>query len=240
MNGDMHRTHTVKSYLAAMGLLLTLTGGSAFGQNLGGSGYQLDAYDVRGRVFTSTSNEEEANPMLNLKWGKGMVQFSNNFWVKEMDLQFNLAVNELYFRKNDQVYTFADSIREFMLVYADENTSRMVRFRSGYPPQGKCTNATFYEVLADGNRLQLLDYRTKNLQVINNYGEGTKKVYKEIHQLFWYEPLSRRLVKAQRDAAILKQEFPELASRVDALFQEKKFRLRNEEELVEFMNRLNK
>lgn len=210
-----------------------------YAQNLGGSGFQLDAYDVKGRVFTSMPNEEEANPMLNKNWGKGRVQFSNKSWVKEMDLQFNLALNELYFRKNDLVYTFADSIREFFLIYAEDKSSNAVHFRCGYPAQGKSTPLTFYQVLADGNRLHLLSYRTKNLQVVNNYGEGTKRIYKEVQQLFWYDPVTHQLVKAARDLESLKQYFPALAKDLERLLSGKKTRIRSDGEMVEFIKQLN-
>ncbi|MFM7839979.1 MAG: hypothetical protein ACKO6K_10450 [Chitinophagaceae bacterium] len=221
-----------------LGLLITSPGASR-AQTTGGSGYQLDAYDIRGKVFTSVENEEEGSPYYNPQWVKGMVKFSTGHWVKQIDLRFNLIDQQLYFRKNEQMYLFVDTVREFLLSPSETPGQSLRMFRSGYPLNGKFGPATFYEVLAEGSRIQLVRLLLRKMLVQNNYAEGTRKVYKDANLLFWYHPSSGKWVNADHQAEELVQAFPEFAATVADYVRSHRTKLRKEEELAELAVYLN-
>ena len=77
----------------------TVASANAFGMN---------AYDISGKPLAS-KGPAEGSPMLNSNWGKGLVKFRNGNWAGDVELQFNLKENELYFRKNNQSFSFVVS-----------------------------------------------------------------------------------------------------------------------------------
>ena len=135
----------------------------------------MNAYDISGKPLTSAGPAMEGSPMLNSNWGKGLVKFKNGHWVSNIELQFNLRENELYFRKNDQILSFVDTVQEFFLAYEEEKLSHSVLYRSGYPFIGKNNSFQFFEVVQDGSLLQLLKMTSKVLVENNNYGRERRK-----------------------------------------------------------------
>ena len=118
--------------------------------------YTVNAYDINGKVLTNKTTDVLGTPLLNDEWGKGKVKFKTGQFITNLELQYNLAENELYFKKDNITYAFVDPIEEFELSYQFENEKRFSTFRCGYPLSGENTRTTFYEVIIDGKNLQLL------------------------------------------------------------------------------------
>lgn len=226
-----------KGYFCTLVFLLLISLASA--QSTGGSGYQLDAYDIRGRVFTAAANETDGSPLLNPNWGNGVVKFRNGYWVRNAELQFNLEKNELYFRKNNQAYLFVDTVVEFSLSYVENDKTVTALYRSGYPAVDRRGKDTYYEVLADGKKLQLLNFRNRVLLTRNNYGEGTTKYYKSNEQWYWYDPAAGTLQKARKDLNAIRNLFPQFKTQIDSYISAKGSKLRTDEEVVELVEWLN-
>ena len=224
--------------IIVLGLLITSPSASR-AQTTGGSGYQLDAYDIRGKVFTSVENEEEGSPYFNPQWVKGMVKFSTGHWVSQIELRYNLVDQQLFFRKNEQMFLFVDTVREFLLSPSEAPGQSLRMFRSGYPVNGKFGPSTFYEVLADGSRIQFVRLLLRKMLIQNNYAEGTRKVYKDAPLLFWYQPSSGKWVNADHQVEELLQAFPELTETVAGFVKSHRSKLRKEEELAELAVYLN-
>lgn len=230
-------------YKKALSVLVILIAAStvAHSQTLGNNnGYQLDAYDVKGKVLTGAVKATEGSALLNPDWGTGMVKFKNGYWVKSMSLKFDLEKNELYFQKADMQLSFVDTVREFIINYNIDGNGAAAFFRSGYPAVARNTPETFYEVLSDGPKLQLIKYRTRIMLQRNNYGEGYTNYYKENTQLYWYQPSSGKIVKLKKVPDELVEDFPEFKAWVSEFQKNKQYRFRNDEELMELCLYINK
>ena len=208
------------------------------GAQLSGGG-QLNAYDISGKPMTLKGPVMEGSPMLNSNLGKGMVKFKNGAWVNELELQFNLLENELYYRQNNQTFSFVDSIQEFTLAFEEEGVAHSAIFRSGYPPMGKYKSEAFYEVLADGKQVQLLKSVTKVLVEKNSYGRGMEKEYKQTIQLYLYDVAIGEIIRIKKDKKSLMEALPAYTKRIEELANSTKNKLRTEEEVAELVKLLN-
>ena len=182
----------------------------------------------------------EGSPMLNSNWGRGMVKFRNGNWVRDVELQFNLRENELYFRKNDQILSFVDTVQEFILAYEEEKMSHSVLYRSGYPFKSKSQNFQFFEVVQDGSFVQFLKLTTKVLVEKNSYGRGKEKEYRESFDWYVFNVKKTEITRIKKDKSSLKQALPEYADRIEQLTKENGYKLRTEDEIAELINLLNR
>lgn len=201
--------------------------------------YTINAFDVDGKAFTNKKRDVVGSPMLNPDWGKGIVKFKNGYSLNEVELQFNLVENELYFKKNNITYAFVDPIQEFVLTYTEDNASRISILRCGYPLSGENTNQTFYEVVKDGSIVQLLKKTGKVVQTTNKNGQGTQKEYRQIVQWYVYDVKNARLEPIKKDKSSLKQALPSFTLQIDQFAEEKNYKFRNEEEIIELISSLN-
>lgn len=201
--------------------------------------YTINAFDVNGKAFTGKNKDIAGSPMLNADWGKGIVKFKNGYSLSEVELQFNLVENELYFKKNNITYAFVDPIKEFVITYTEENASHTSLLRCGYPLSGENTNLTYYEVVKEGNMVHLLKKTIKLVQTTNNYGQGTQKEYRQIIQWYVYDVKNARVEPIKKDKNSLKLALPSFASQIDLFAGEKKYKFHNEEEIVELISSLN-
>ena len=208
----------------------TVASANAFGMN---------AYDISGKPLAS-KGPAGGSPMLNSNWGKGLVKFTNGNWASDVELQFNLRENELYFRKNNQSFSFVDSVQEFILAYEEEEVSYSVQYRSGYPSIGKNNSLQFFEVVQDGSWLQLLKLTTKVLVERNNYGRGKEKEYRQSYEWYVFNVKKRKISRIKKDKSSLQQALPDYSEQIKQLANEKGYKLRSEEEIAELINLLNR
>ena len=202
--------------------------------------FPMNAYDISGKPLTNNGPAMEGSPMLNSNWGKGLVKFKNGNWVRDVELQFNLRENELYFRKNHQSLAFVDTVLEFILAYEEEKIPHSVLYRSGYPFQGKNKNFQFFEVVQDGPFLQLLKLTTKVVVEKNSYGRGKEKEFRESFDWYVFDVKKTEITRVKKDKSSLKQALPDYAERIELLTKENGYKLRSEEEIAELINLLNR
>lgn len=202
--------------------------------------YTINAFDINGKVLTNKSTDILGTPMLNSDWGKGWVKFKSGHLIKEIELQFNLAENELYFRKDNLTYAFVDPLSEFELSYLDENTRRTSLFRCGYPLNEENTELTFYEVVADGRSVQLLKKTKKLVQTKANYGQSAQKEYKELVQWYIYDSKRGIVNRIKKDIGSVKEALPSFTAQIDQFAKENKYKFRSEEEIIALLLLLNK
>lgn len=158
--------------------------------------YMIEAYDLQGRPFTAPGRKSaEGSPMLNDEWGKGQVKFKRGPLLSNVDLQFNLENNELYFRKEGFPFVFVDTVTEFKILYKEKDTNRFVTFRNHYPDGKKTNFLTYFEVLADGKKVHLLKHVYKNIQEKYSYGQQPAKEYVLHESLYVYNTENKAGIK---------------------------------------------
>jgi len=227
----------MKNILTAFSLLFLLH--TAYGQTVAnsfnGSPF-AEAYDINGKPFTSTNNTNiDGTPMLSESWGKGFVKLKNGKQLAVDALQFNLFDNELHFKKDNTEFIFADAVSEFKISYTQDDLDINAVFRNGYPDMGKNTGATFYQVLADGNKLQLLKYSAKSIQDNYSYGGPVRKIYKETNEYFVYDIKNAAIKSISLEKASLIRAAPDFESSINQF----KSKLRSEKEMTAVFNLLN-
>jgi len=222
-------------------LILILISFPVFAQTTNNSSnYFIEAYDVTGKPFTSKSKlNVEGSPMLSDTWYEGMVIFEKGQSINKIELQFNLYENELYFKKDDQVYTFADAVREFSIPFNDEGEIRILKFRNGYSPQHKRDLKSFYQVLADGKKLQLLKYVSMIVREIWEYSAPVKKHYELKEELFIQDNLSGELIAIKKDRQSLIKALPAYSSSINKLAKENDLDLNSEQGMTRLIQLLN-
>jgi len=204
------------------------------------SNYFIEAYDVNGKPFTFKSKMEvEGSPMLSDSWNMGIVNFEKGQAINKIELQFNLHENELYFRKDNLVYTFADPIREFSFAYSEDGQSRTVKFRNGYTAQHKRTLNSFYQVLADGKNVQLLKFVSKIVREKYEYSAPVKKYYDLKEELFIQNNKTGELIAIKKDRQSVNKALPAYSNSINKLTKENNLDLNSENGLVRLIELLN-
>jgi hypothetical protein len=203
--------------------------------------YMVEAYDLQGRPFTAPGRKEaEGSPMLNDEWGKGQVKFKRGPVLTNADLQFNLENNELYFRKEGFPFVFVDTVIEFKILYKEKDTNRFSVFRNHYPTGRNTTWLTYFEVLADGNKVHLLKHVYKTIQEKYSYGEQPKKEYVLKEVLYVYTPDNKMLMRVKPGLNQLTSVLPSYSKEIKRIANEKKLKPDDEANLVVLINELNK
>ncbi len=231
----------MKNILATIIFLFCISG--AFTQTLPNnidphSGF-IEAYDVNGKPFAASNKPVAGLSVLNDSWGKGEVKFRNGFTLKDMDLKFDLFSNELHFRKDSIEYSFVDPLKEFTMVYPQNDEMRSVVFRSGYPRQERKTENTFYQVVADGQKLQLLNYMSKQVREEYEYLNPVTKSYQLDNAYFVYDVKSGVLKKVNLNKTSFMKALPKYADAIQKFSAEKNYKLNSEIEAKELFQNLN-
>jgi len=200
----------------------------------------IEAYDVSGKPFTASARVGvEGTAMLSDEWKEGMVIFEKGYSINKIELQFNLFENELYFKKDNVIYTFADAVREFSIPFNDEGQIRMLKFRNGYTPQHKRTLNSFYQVLADGKKVQLLKYVSKIVRERYEYSAPVKKFYEKKEELFIQDNLTGELTAIKKDKQSVIKALPSYSSSINKLTKENDLDLNAEAGLIRLIELLN-
>jgi hypothetical protein len=226
----------MKKIITAFLILLSLAG---FTQTVVTSSNQVYAVtDINGKRLPATGPRIEGNPMLNSDWGTGMVKLKNGAWVNDVPLQFNLEKNELYFQRNNETYSFAEPVQEFVLAYQEEGEKYSKHFRAGYPAVSKHNEEAYYEVVSEGPKVHLLRKLTKIVEDRNEYGVGNGKTFKLTSQFYVYDVNRKAMQRIKRDVSSLKEALPDLKSQIEQLQQTQK--AKSEEDFIRFIQSLNR
>jgi hypothetical protein len=201
----------------------------------------VEAYNIRGKPFVNPdASNIEGSPLLNLDWGKGTVYFKDGTVAQNVELKFNLEKNELYFNRDGELFLFNDPVMSFRMIYTSSARKKEVHFRSGYPLNGRLQKETFYEVLEDGAKFQLLAYRSSYLADSYQYGGQAKKVFKENEELFVYDVAFGKMIKMKRTEASLIEALPDLKDKISSAIRDNRLKLKSNEDFAKIFTELNK
>lgn len=203
--------------------------------------FYVEAYNIRGRPFVNPdASNIEGTPLLNLDWGKGTVYFKDGSVAQNVDLKFNLEKNELYFNREGEMFLFNDPVMSFRMSYSTSSGKKEVHFRSGYPLNGRLIKETFYEVLEDGAKFQLLAYRSSYLADSYQYGGQAKKAFKENEELYVFDVAFGKMTKIKRTEVSLFEALPDLKDKISNSIRSNKLKLKTNEDLKKIFAELNK
>ncbi len=203
--------------------------------------FMLETYNIRGRAFVNKDAVNvEGTPLLNTEWGKGEVRFKNGGIVKDIELKFNLERNELYFNKNDELFLFNDPVISFSIKYNHLGKSYQKLFRNGFPLNGRLGSETFYEIIADGDKWQFVNFNYAFLSNANSYGgSSAKQVFTPGDEFYIFDRASDKMFRTKKSVAGIIESLPSMKEQVTKICSEKKLKLRNNEEVILLFQALN-
>ena len=203
--------------------------------------FMVEAYNIRGRpIVNKDNNNVEGSPLLSDEWSKGTVYFRDGGIAKDIDIKFNLEKNELYFNRSGELFLFNDPVLSFRILLQTEGNTDELLFRSGYPVNGRFSKETLYEVIADGSKFQLVNFRFSYPSDIYVYGStGSKKKFTPSEEIYVYDVAFGKMTKVKRSESSVSDALPDLRAKINQLTAANKLKLKSNDDLKKLFDLLN-
>lgn len=162
----------------------------ASGKHMGstGVGGDLSIQNSDGKMIPiGAQPDTKGNPLLLDNWVSGKVNLKNGTSFTDTALNYSLYEDKLYFKKENQFFVVAGMINDFYLSPNNEgNSAILMHFVSGYPATNNTNENTYFQLLADGAKFQLLKWGHKKIREVYNYGGAneTEYVNQEAYYIF--------------------------------------------------------
>lgn len=199
-----------------------------------------ESYGQDGKPMTSKTKVVEGSPMFLEKWFDGKVILTKGKVFSEAQFQFNLATQQLFFKKDSTVFAFTEPLVSFTFKQDQKGIAQSFQFKNGFPAIGKWGSNCIYQVLVEGTKLQLLKLEEKKEQEQYVYNQPAKWVYKT--QISWYAylPATREIREVKNNISELAKTLPEFESGIQGFTVNKKGKKLDEPTLSLLFESLNK
>jgi hypothetical protein len=199
-----------------------------------------ESYGQDGKPMTTKNRVVEGSVMFQEKWFKGTVVLTKGKEFKEEAFQFNLATQQLFFKKDSTVFAFTEPLIAFTLYQTTKGVEQAYQFKNGYPAIDKWGSNCIYQVLVNGPKIQLLKLNEKKEQEQYVYNQPAKWVYKD--QISWYAylPATREIKQFTNTKEGLAKAVPEFEAAINEFVTNKKGKKLDEPTLSLLFESLNK
>jgi hypothetical protein len=199
-----------------------------------------ESYGQDGKPMTGKVKVVEGSPMFLENWFDGKVVLTKGKEFADAQFQFNLATQQLFFKKDSTVFAFTEPLVSFTLKQEQKGEAKSYLFKNGYPAIGKWGSNCIYQVLVDGTKLQLLKLEEKKEQEQYVYNQPAKWVYKT--QISWYAylPATREIREVKNNVSELAKILPEFEAGIQGFAANKKGKKLDEPTLSLLFESLNK
>jgi len=172
------------------------------------------------------------------EWTRGNVKFRNGQEVKDVMLLFDVHNNKLYFKDGSTTMEFVNPVYEFEIgLLMGEDTAKVL-YRSSYPAVNFNTTETFYEIVVDGNTMQLLWCRSKAVNLYKDKNQPEQRRNTEKEQ--WYVHLPEgKMVKIKKDKQDILNALPQYADRISLIIKEKGLKMKDPDDFIQLFASLN-
>jgi hypothetical protein len=196
--------------------------------------------NMSGNLITKLkSGDIKGSPMLSEHWTIGNVSFKNGKHVDSVQLHFNLETNKLVFRQEGLMLEFVDTVQQADLHFKEQGNTGMVIIKNNYPPIGNYTAETFYIIMADGPRYQLLTFKTKKKVEQYNYGNASTTAYTELNEFFIYEKSTDIIHKVKVKKSSIQKALPQKSELIEKICSQHSIQVKNLAELTSLITLLN-
>lgn len=178
----------------------------------------------------------KGHPYLFENWTEGTVKLSNGKSYTNVQLKYNLLRDELFFKdiKTDQLLAFVIAVVEFKLNDKEINS---ILYRNGYKAIDDNTEKSYYQVLFDGGT-QLLKRTSKKINEEKPFNSAsTIKSFEVLN--FYYISNNNTLIRIRKDKKSILAALANHGSALEKYLQEKSLNLKNEEDLIQFIQYYN-
>ena len=186
------------------------------------------------------SQDVQGTPMLSDRWSTGAVKFRDGREIDSLQLQFNLETNKLLFRSQGLTLEFIDTVTESSFEYVENEQKRKVLLKNGYPETDGHNTSSFYIVLVDGKKFQLLQYKGKKAISQYSYNTSSSVAYKEWDDLFIYENSTNAMHKIKEKKASVLNALPGSGAIIKDICSQNKLELNSITEVAALISLMNK
>jgi hypothetical protein len=199
-----------------------------------------ESYGQDGKPMTTKTRVVEGSPMFQEKWFDGKVVMRKGKEFSDAQFQFNLATQQLFFKKDSTVFAFTEPLVSFTLMQELKGVKQTYQFKNGYPAIGKWGSNCIYQVLVEGNQLQLLKLEEKKEQEQYVYNQPAKWVYKTQVSWYAYLPATKEIREIKNSLSELAKTLPEFEKGIQGFTANKKGKKLDEPTLSLLFESLNK
>lgn len=183
--------------------------------------------------------EVGGSPFMTADYQTGSVQIAEDKTVKNVPVKFNIFSNAIMVQKDGQDMR----LESFKIVSYDETandgTLRHVMFSQGYPEIDNHTDKSVYQVLSMGNKVQLLKFLSQKVEDAATLGDYSRREIVTTQQLYIYTPGGEiKRIKASKQSVV--EALPALSAKIDEVVAANKLNLKNESDITELVEALNK
>jgi hypothetical protein len=200
-----------------------------------------ESYDASGKPFAKNPNSNvEGIEVLNQNWGRGDVKMTRNKSYDNAELQFNIVTQQLFFKKEGAIFAFGDNVLSFTIQYDINGKSKSDYFKNNYPAINKQTNASFYQVMNEGKKIDLLKFLSKKKEERYEYNQPFKLVYTDESEWYFYNKINAQISSIKNSLTDLQKKCPDNWDVLTAGFQPKNKKHLSEEEMLQLFQMLDK
>jgi hypothetical protein len=167
------------------------------GKHMGstGVGGDLSIQNNDGKMIPiGAQADTKGSPLLLAQWVSGTVNLKNGIKFNDSALNYSLFEDKLYFKRDNQFFIVAGIISDFYLAADEENKSKgLFHFVSGYPVTTTTNENTFFQLLADGGKYQLLKWQHKKIREAYNYGGVNESEYVSQEAYYVFEKSAHKM-----------------------------------------------
>ncbi len=166
-------------------------------------------------IKTASEMAATGTPMLRPGWAVGTIQYDNGFSLASAAINFSVFDNKLFYVSQHKLYTTVLPVASFSLTFAyDETDPATYQFKKGYPAVDKQDTASFYEVLFEGDHLQLLQSYHSVIREIYVYNISREKQFVLEQQLYVYLPKENTIRALKLTPGAIAKALPGYAEKI--------------------------
>ncbi len=212
-----------------------------FAQITGNAIQAVQFADANGRILPAGAAGVQGTPYVFEKFGQGKIVFVNGMESVDSNLNYSLADHKLYYTQKNGLYVVNQQAKSFVLNSVDKDKNKVSKqFMCLFPSIENNTPATFYEVLGNGDNLQLLKYTSKRIKESAVYGGAPLKEYIADDLFYIYDKAAKKMVAlgSALSLKVIKKGLPEFTAQIDALLNTNKLNLKKEEDMIQLLQQL--
>lgn len=198
----------------------------------------IEAYDLNGkRIPSGDEVEPEGSKMLLDQYVKGTVRLKGSSGTVNLMINLSLTDNQLLFKKDSTVLAFATDVDSFSVPVTHSGKREQMNFKAGFPSAGANNSNTLYQVLQDGQRVQLLKFVYKVAEELYSYGGPIRKEFTTKNKLYIYDKKNGTITEITTAGKAVKKSLPDYSPVVDNFLLQKK--IKTEQDVASLVSVIN-